>query len=250
MNNFLTALALLLPFALTGIVLSFVNPIFPLLAEPRQTPPLVQGLFFSICGIPQVFVFTCLPATERKCGVKNSFLLHILFCAFSVLALSALHYIHSTLLFSVWSIFFRVISGFGDAGIMYQYRTLIKRLLPQHFALINDISVASLYLSMGIGPFLSAPLFAKYGFHITCYTISAITLFGAVGVCCILSAKQCEPRYDTTANPTRYKKARLNRLSMVEFLTRPRVFTSFLLLFLSYFLKIYFVPFFSLELSH
>ena len=147
MNNLLTALAILVPFAISGIVFSFVSPVYPLLANSRTVSPLVQGLFFSLFAVPQLVVFTYIPSMERKCGVKNIFVSHILICATSVFLLSGLHYIHSPLYFSIWSLFFRLLNGVGDSVITYQSRTLAKRLLPSHFELLNEVSFATLSLA-------------------------------------------------------------------------------------------------------
>lgn len=126
MKKILTAFAILVPYAINGIVITFVNPVYPLLAESRQTPSIVQGLFFSLFVVPQFLVFMYAPSIERKLGVKTTFFIHILINAVSVLLLGALQFIESPVLFSIWSIFFRTLNGIGDAGITYQYRPLAK----------------------------------------------------------------------------------------------------------------------------
>ena len=77
------------------------------------------------------------PSMERKCGVKNALLILLGMDAVSVLLLGVLHYIYSPVIFSFWSLFFRIINGVGDPGITYQFSGLAKRLFPSHFALIS-----------------------------------------------------------------------------------------------------------------
>ena len=188
MNNLLTALAILVPFAISGILLSYVNPVYPLLADQRNVSPIVQSLFFSLFAVPQLVVFTYIPSLERKCGVKNTFLSNILLCAISVFLLSGLHYIHSSLYFSIWSLFFRLLTGIGEATISYQSRTLAKRLLPAHFELYNEASFTTLSLACAIGPAISAPINASYGFHVVSFIVAFITLLSAILVCCTLTS--------------------------------------------------------------
>ena len=252
MNNLLTALAILVPFAISGIVFSFVSPVYPLLANSRNVPSLVQGLFFSFFAVPQLLVFAYIPSMERKCGVKNIYFSHSLICAISVFLLSGLHYIHSPLLFSIWGLFFRLLTGIGEAAITYQSRTLARRLLPSHFALLNEVSYATLSIACAIGPVISAPINASYGFHVVCFIVAFFALLSAIQVFCTLPANKCEPVIENTgSNGSQINPSNMPRqgLSYFEFLFKPRVFTSFLLVFLSFFLGVYLLPFISLELS-
>ena len=121
-------------------------------------------------------MFYYLPAMERKCGAKRTFISHLLMCGFAVLLMSLLNFTHSPVFFSVWSLFNRFINGLGDAGISYQYRTLAKRLLPAHFALMNELTVATFILACGIRLLISAPISAYFGFHVTCFILLAFTL--------------------------------------------------------------------------
>ena len=57
MKKILTALALLVPYTINGIIINSMDPIYPLLAESRQVPSIVQGLFFSLFAIPQLTIF-------------------------------------------------------------------------------------------------------------------------------------------------------------------------------------------------
>lgn len=82
-------------------------------------------------------------------------------------------------------------NGFSDAGIAYQYRPIAKRLLPSYFQLINEVSIAIFILFYGIGPVIAAPITAKYGFHVACFIISAITLLATLLVQCTLSSRDC-----------------------------------------------------------
>ena len=193
MAKILLALAVLVPYAVDGIIISFVNPVFPLLAQSHQAPSMVEGLLFSFFAIPQLLVFLYAPSMEHKCGVKNTFIIHLLINAVSVLFLGGLHYIYSPALFSIWGFFCRMLNGFGDAGITYQFRPIAKRLLPSHFALMNELSWATASLTFGIGPLISAPIYAHYGFDLVCFFVALLALLGAIQVCCSLSARQCEP---------------------------------------------------------
>ena len=121
--------------------------------------------------------------------MKNTFLLHLLLDAFSVILLGGLHYIYSPVLFSIWSLFFRMINGLGDSGVIYQFRPLAKRLLPSHFTLMNELSVACLCVSLGVGSLISAPLYSKYGFHVVCIMVAGLALFAAILVLFTLSAQ-------------------------------------------------------------
>ena len=77
----------------------------------------------------------------------------------------------------------------GDAGITYQYRALTKRLLPNHFALMNEVSFAVLSLSLGFGPFFAAKVYTEYGFHVVCLIVAALAILGAILVSCSLSSQ-------------------------------------------------------------
>ena len=48
-------------------------------------------------------------------------------------------------------------------------------------------------ITFGIGPLISAPIYAHYGFHLVCFFVALLALLGAIQVCCSLSAHQCEP---------------------------------------------------------
>ena len=142
MNKFLIALAVLFPYSLSGLALSFGNLVYPLLVKFRKVPPFLESLFFSLFALPPLCTYALLPPMEHKCGVKKAFLLNIIVQALTILLIGALYFIHFPLFFAIWGIFFQFLSGVGDAGITYQFRTLAKRLLPQHFNLINEMGFA------------------------------------------------------------------------------------------------------------
>lgn len=93
--------------------------------------------------------------------------------------------------FSVLSIFFRLLNGLGDAGITYQYRALAKRLLPSHFSLMNELTVAIFTISTGIGPLISAPLTASEGFQTTCLVMAALAFLVTIFTGLALPTEQC-----------------------------------------------------------
>ena len=115
--------------------------------------------------------------------------MHLLLDAVSIILLGGLHYIYSPVLFSVWGLFFRILNGLGDSGVVYQFRPLAKRLLPSHFTLMNELSVACLCVSLGIGSLISASIYAKYGFNMVCIIVGSLALFGAIQVFFTLSAQ-------------------------------------------------------------
>ena len=126
MNKFLIALALLFPYSLSGLALSFANPVYPLLAKSRKVPPFLESLFFSLFALPPLCTYALLPPMEHKCGVKKAFLLNIIVQALTILLIGALYFIHSPLFFSIWGISFQFLSWLGDAGITYQFRSLAR----------------------------------------------------------------------------------------------------------------------------
>ena len=197
------SLALLLPNAINGITFSLPNPVYPLLAESRHLPPFVEALFFAIFPLPLLFVFYYMPPFEHNCGAKTTYMVHLLFFTLSSFFMAFIHYLRSPWLFSIWSLLFRLLNGFADAGIAYQYRTLGKRLLPSHFALMNELTVATFIFFSGIGPFMSAPISAKYGFHVTCFLVSALALATTLFVWCVLYKENCDPVISESSVPRR-----------------------------------------------
>lgn len=54
---------------------------------------------------------------------------------------------------------------------------------------MNEVSFTIFVLSMGLGALLSAQINAKYGFHVVCITVAAISLFAAIQMTCLLSSQ-------------------------------------------------------------